>query len=312
MTSIAPTPDAIAAGIVAFEPDVDLLLRNVSAIKDQVTTVWVYDNGSSNVEAAAEALRPISGVRLVRSGSNDGIAAAFNAVARMARDAGFKWLVTLDQDSVAPAGMVAALASKAKPGTPLIAPHIVDRNKTTVAAVQATALPPVEYFSRAASKGAITSGALLDLGVLEEVGGFDETFFIDYVDYDLNMRLMRAGYKIARANDTHLSHAVGEARQTWLFTPRRGVDGRWRIERFYAFGHSPTRCYYKARNRVLYSRKHWRSVGLRNEGIVQIPQQIALTLLFEDQKIAKLRAFARGTYEGFRAPLDNGRQARKA
>ena len=235
---------------------------------------------------------------------NVGIASALNALVDLNSAAGLDWIVTLDQDSVPPAGMVSALAEYADEETPLLTPRIEDRRKKTSATDPRHAnLPPVQYFTSAAQKGAITSGALLNVEALREVGGFDDQFFIDYVDYDLNMRLLTAGYKIARINGTHLSHQVGEAGRTWLVTPRRGIDGRWHLERFYSFGHSPTRCYYKARNRVLYTKKHWRRVGFSNEGVLQIPQQIALTVLFEDQRWAKLTAFARGIYDGMRTPV---------
>ena len=51
-------------------------------------------------------------------------------------------------------------------------------------------------------------------------------FFIDYVDYDLNMRLMRAHYRIARAKQTYLLHRVGEARD--LATHPKKV-ARWAL-----------------------------------------------------------------------------------
>jgi rhamnosyltransferase len=144
---------------------------------------------------------------------------------------------------------------------------------------------------------------LLNLRTLDEVGWFDERFFIDFVDYDLNMRLLRAGYRIARVNGTYLIHQHGHAHKTWLRTPRKSLDGQWHWETFYSFGHDPSRCYYKARNRVLYSRKHWRSIGFTNEGIAQIPQVVLLTLLFEKGRLSKMRAFVRGFFDGFRLPL---------
>ncbi len=78
------------------------------------------------------------------------------------------------------------------------------------------------------------------------------------------------------------------------------MDGRWHLERFYSFGHSEFRCFYKARNRILFSRKYWRSLGFSHEGVWQLPQQIALTLLFESERIPKLKAFLRGAVSGLR------------
>jgi rhamnosyltransferase len=294
------------AGIVTFNPDIDQLLENLRAVAPQVSSVLVFDNGSSNVSHVRDAVRDVENAELLECAHNVGIAAALNRISVVARERGGVWLVTLDQDSACAPDMVATLREYADELTPIVTPYIVDRNKITLDEYSRLELPPLQYHRRAASKGAITSGALLNLRTLDDVGGFDEVFFIDYVDYDLNMRFMRAGYRVARVNGTYLLHQVGNARKTWLRTPRKSLDGYWYWETFYSFGHSPTRCYYKARNRVLYSRKHWRFIGFGNEGIAQIPQQILLTLLFENERLSKLRAFIRGIRDGFRVALPAG------
>jgi rhamnosyltransferase len=295
----------IAAGVVTYEPDLDLLATNIAAIKSQVDLVYVFDNGSTNSGEMAARIGNAAVVLL--GGRNQGIAAALNAIARRAMADGYEWLVTLDQDSVPMPGMVRELADSVDDRIALSTPYVIDRNKLSIEEYRALRLPRVQEYRRAASKGAITSGGLLRLSVLRDIGGFDERFFIDYVDYDLNIRLMKSGYSIVRANRAQLSHQVGDARRTWLRAPRRTLDGKWTLENFYSFGHSPSRCYYKSRNRILYTRKHWRSIGLRNEGIVQIPQQIFLTALFEKERLAKLRAFSAGIRDGISErmrPLD--------
>ena len=289
----------VAAVIVTFNPEVELLRSNIQSIATQVGRLYVFDNSSDNVDAI-EPLVESLGAHLIASQKNVGIAAALNAAAARARQDGATYLVTLDQDSVPATGMVAELRRLVSDSTPLVAPFVVDRKKLSMQEFQELDLPQSQRFLNAASKGAITSGSIIDIGALAEVGGFDERLFIDYVDYDLNMRLMKSGYEIRRANWTYISHQVGEAAPTWLRTPRKGIDGRWSVEPFFSFGHSSFRCYYKARNRIIYSRKHWRQVGLKNEGIMQIPQQIILTLLFEEQRMSKLRAFSRGIWHGFR------------
>jgi rhamnosyltransferase len=293
----------IVAGIVTFEPDPARLLENLSGIAPQVDSVIVYDNGSSNVAEVEQLVTAIGNARVVKGRQNFGVAFALNRIAEGAIARGATALVTLDQDSVCPPEMVAELEKVATDRIGIVTPFIVDRNKLSVAEFDAMVLPPFEFYRQAARRGAITSGSLVKLSVWEEVGGFDERFFIDYVDYDFNQRVLHAGYLIARANTTHLLHEVGNARRTWLRVPRKDLSGRWRLERFYSFGHSPERCYFKARNRVLFTRKHWRKTGITHEGIWQVPQQVVLTLLFEPQRRLKLSAFLRGIRDGVRMPL---------
>lgn len=292
-----------AAGIVTYEPEIERLAQNVVAVASQVRQVIIYDNGSSNVSEIAELARHHANVELMQSSTNDGIAFALNRLSTRAVEIGAKWLVTLDQDSVSAPGMVEEMRAVARDGIPVVTPYIVDRNKLSVDDYRQMKLPRVEFYRHAAWRGAITSGALVSLDVWAEVGGYDDRFFIDYVDYDFNQCVLLAGHRIARANGTYLLHEVGKAEKTWLFVPRRDLAGRWRLERFYAFGHSANRCYYKARNRVLFTRKYGRRIGFTHEGIWQIPQQVALTVMFEPDRGAKFRAFCRGVRDGLRMNL---------
>ena len=289
-------PKDVIAGIVTFNPDIERLEENVDAIRHQVDHLVIFDNGSANVDEIRALLPARERVELIAKTSNLGIATALNALVLLATEKGYRYIVTLDQDSVASPSMVSTLHEVMAPGIGIVTPLIVDRNK------RAPEKPPidVQYYRFPAQKGAITSGSLLSLDASNEVGGFDNELFIDYVDYDLNARLLLAGYKIARANRAPLLHEVGQAAPTWLFTPRRDLEGRWTWERFYAFGHSPVRCYYKARNRVIFTKKYGMRFGLANEGVWQIPQQIALTCLFETDRRRKLGAFLRGIKDGLR------------
>ena len=293
----------IIAGIVTFEPDINRLQENLEAISPQVPRIFIYDNGSTNSEEISTLAKALPNISVIHSGTNDGIAAALNRLAEAALDRGATSLLTLDQDSVCSPAMVSKLAAELADGIGMVTPYIVDRNKQTLEEYRRLDLPHVERYRQPARRGAITSGAIVDLTAWSRVGGFDELFFIDYVDYDFNQRLMDADYTILRVNTAPLLHEVGRAARTWLHVPRKDLSGSWRLERFFAFGHSPARCYYKARNRVLFTRKHGRKLGLTHEGIWQIPQQIVLTLMFERQRFAKLKGFVRGIRDGVRVSL---------
>lgn len=293
----------IIASIVTYEPDIDRLRENLEAVAPQVSHVLIYDNGSSNSKDIAGLTEDTRNAKVIFSETNVGIAAALNRLAEEALEYGATCLLTLDQDSVCSADMVSKLAAELTDGVGMVTPYIVDRNKQTLEDYLNLHLPPVERYRQPARKGAITSGAIVDLEAWSRIGGFDERFFIDYVDYDFNQRVMDAGYSIIRVNTVPLLHEVGRASRTWLWVPRKDLSGQWRIERFFAFGHSPFRCYYKARNRVLFTRKHGRKLGLSHEGVWQIPQQIALTLMFEHQRFEKFRQFLRGIRDGLRLPL---------
>lgn len=285
----------ISAGIVTYNPDLVRLKENIESVKQQVEKIFIVDNASKNIKD----IRRISSefqIKLYVFPENRGIAAALNKLAELSSDEGYWWMLFLDQDSVSTEGMVKKLSRWMDMNVGIVSPKILDRNKECKTKDYDS--KDVTRIQTAARKGVITSGSLTNLKAWDRVGGFDEKMFIDYVDYDFNERLLLNDYKILKVNTADLIHECGSAKKTWLWTPRKESNGQWRLERFYSFGHSPKRCYYKARNRIYYSRKYWFDVWNKFEGVYQILPQILLTILFEDNKRAKLAAFQRGIRDG--------------
>lgn len=291
----------VCAGIVSFNPSLNRLIENVHAIAPQVSCTYVFDNGSSNAHELELAFANEKNIEIIRHAENAGIAYALNRICERAIADGFSFVVTLDQDSVATSGMVDELLMHAGANVGIVAPQIIDRNKEGIEDWRGSLDHQVIHIHEAARKGVITSGCLTNLDAYCNVGGFDETFFIDYVDYDYNKRLLLEGYLIIRTGNTALIHECGNFEPTWLWTPRKGQDGKWRMERFYSFGHSAFRCYYKARNRILYSKKYAPGGFIKGfEGARQIPFQLLLTVLFEHNRREKFTCFWKGIRDGRR------------
>ena len=100
-------------------------------------------------------------------------------------------------------------------------------------------------------------------------------------------------------------HECGNMQATPLVVLRRSQNNKWHFERFYSFGHSPFRCYYKARNRILFSKKYAGIAGpMQFEGAIQIIPQIILTLLFEKNRKEKFKSFIRGIIDGCKQHVD--------
>jgi rhamnosyltransferase len=227
------TREEILAVVVSFN-GVATLRQTVEALRPQVGEVCIVDNGSD--AATAELLgqlEALPGVSVIRLGKNFGVAHALNVGTRRARETGRTWLLTMDQDSVVDAGMIAAFQAglAAEPGMVSLAPAIAG----------AAAAPdgPVEVVGYA-----ITSGNLVRVSVVEEVGGYDESFFIDSVDFDFSLRVRRAGYRIRRVPSAVMHHQLGEQR-----------DVPSLLRRVYS-EHSPRRRYYISRNFLYMAQRH--------------------------------------------------------
>ncbi|MBT8147476.1 MAG: glycosyltransferase [Gammaproteobacteria bacterium] len=88
----------------------------------------------------------------------------------------------------------------------------------------------------------ITSGTLLALSCLDDIGLMKASYFIDNVDLEWCFRAKYRGYALVGTDRAILYHAIGERSANPLV--RRGLLAK----------HSPDRTYYSSRNRVhLYS-----------------------------------------------------------
>jgi rhamnosyltransferase len=56
----------------------------------------------------------------------------------------------------------------------------------------------------------ITSGSLIPVNSIQEIGLMDETFFIDYIDYEWCFRASSKGYELVIAHDALLDHNLGD------------------------------------------------------------------------------------------------------
>jgi rhamnosyltransferase len=85
----------------------------------------------------------------------------------------------------------------------------------------------------------ITSGSIINLNYFLQIGDYNESLFIDFVDADFSFRVNASGYKVVQFTNIILNHQIGDR-----------VPGR-SIKTFKVTGriiHSPIRVYYIVRN----------------------------------------------------------------
>lgn len=245
--------DEVLAVVVSFEGH-DRLVDTVAALLPQVAAVHVVDNGSGEAtQAVLGALARDARVTVERLATNRGIAAALNRGLAAARARDLRWLLTMDQDSVAAPDLVAAFgrALETEPALTCLAPvaeggayrHRTGEDRD------------VSY--------AITSGNLVRVDVAAAVAGWDEGLFIDAVDFDFCLRLRRAGHRVRRVSAARIGHRLGEPRDV----------PRW-ARPFYAM-HGPARRYYQYRNFMYLAERH----ALRFPGFVLRLGALQLVLL---------------------------------
>lgn len=221
--------DKVAGLVIFFNPKLDMI-NNLLSYNNQVDKLYIVDNSEKRNNEVVKKVNEFGNTEYIGNNLNLGVAAALNIGARKAVDDGYKYLLTMDQDSLASEGMVERQLE-------------FMQSSSEIGIVAAEPLNPEyqEYPTKTYSKEvmfAITSGSLLNLSAYNTAGGFWEELFIDHVDHEYCLRLKKFGFKIYETNEVVVYHRIGNA-----------VKKNFMGHNFYSLGHPPVRLYYRTRNR---------------------------------------------------------------
>jgi len=250
--------------------------QTVDALRRQVGHIHIVDNGSDAESLGAlESLEREPDITVERLGENRGIGYALNRGVQRARQMGCSWLLTMDQDSVVDGSLIEAYraAVERDPAQMCLAPRITTRSRRKDAAGGA-----ISY--------AVTSGNLVRVSVFDEIGFYDEGFFVDCIDFDFCLRLRRAGYAVHRVPSALMQHQLGDA-----------VDLSHAVRKYYA-RHSQIRRYYMYRNFLYMAERYlFDFPGF----IFKLGLSSMLLLMFigflDSSPLASYRAIARGLWD---------------
>jgi len=209
----------IAAGVVAFGPDRRLIIPLVRSVLSDVACVFVFVNAIIDGDLRKELDNIGPRCRVLYSEYNLGVAEALNQIAYHASQQGCTRVVLFDQDSRPPAGMVGRLSTimdqliQAGENVAALGPQIVapsgrahefksPRYFPTPQRTRLMEAVPVHYI--------ITSGSLIDLAALQQIGPFRSDFFIDAIDTEWCFRAWAKGWSCWFAPQQPMEHTIGE------------------------------------------------------------------------------------------------------
>ncbi|WLT31325.1 glycosyltransferase [Geothrix sp. PMB-07] len=285
--------DDIIAVIVSFNghKKTDMTVR---ALLGKVGHIHIVDNGSDlkSLEVL-RALEANQGVSVTYLKNNRGIGHALNLGLTYAKDGGFTWILTMDQDSLIDHDMVQAFcrAIQTHPDLACLSPTVIIHGEHK----RDRRDGPISY--------AITSGNLVRMDVFERIGGYNEEMFIDALDFDFCLRARQAGWQVWQVGNAFLYHELGDTHTV----PRP-------FSQFYTL-HSPTRRYYMYRNFLYLAKAHARNFPLFiiKSAIAHFLLLITI-LLFEKERGSSLSAIFQGVEDFFHnrmgakpEPVDKGR-----
>jgi rhamnosyltransferase len=282
-----PSGQNVVAVIVTHQPDAGFPAR-FSELARQVDRVIVIDNHSheSGLAAVREFVDSERNVVPIFNPDNVGIAAALNQGCRFAAEHTASWVLAFDQDSIPSRDLLTHVAREWR--------NQADRDRIGLIGVNferpngKTLLPAGSGLADA--RVVITSGSLLNVDAWRQVGPFREDFFIDEVDHEYAIRLRRSGWFVKVARQVLMAHVLG--------SPPEPRFGDWQPA---VSHHSALRRYYMVRNRVFLARAH---IGFDTRFVMgQLARSVresATVILFEPDKLPKLRAMSRGLVDGLR------------
>lgn len=276
-TEVNKMDNGVIASIVLYQPDIQRLQENILAIQNQVEKVVLVINGPGCENIVLE-YDSQSRFVIIQNSENKGIAYALNQAMQYAYEQNYKWVLTLDQDTITPPKLVETLLKHQycdKIGA--IAPDFVDPN----------------YYRESGEKQGvqfvlycITSACLTNVNVWKEIGGFDDDLFIDLVDYDYCANMIHNGYAIVQDYDVKIKHEIGNGRKVYF--------GKHSI---FVLNHAAFRKYYMARNALYYSKK-WPRLSKAAINKREYFAILFIGILFvEKDKLRKLIAVFKGIFD---------------
>lgn len=275
--------DNICAVIVAYNSEENIYL-NVLKLSKLVNHIIIIDNGSTNDETK-RYLNKISNEivesTIIYSGCNLGIATGLNKGCKLALQRQFKWVLTLDDDSLVDDNMIRSMLEKYRERNDekimILAPNITDFNGKD------------EGIKDGYVNAAITSGSLMNIECFNVNGWFIDEFFIDMVDIEYCYRLKKNGYRTFQVEEARLYHRLGRQKLILKIGKKE-----WK-----SLNHNEIRKYYIFRNTIqLYKKYFFRyplSLLVSTKGVLKI---FVDTVIIEEKKLPKIKMMLKGIFDG--------------
>ncbi|MBI5024582.1 MAG: glycosyltransferase [Candidatus Omnitrophica bacterium] len=284
------TRQDIAAVIVTFYPDDDFE-AHVSPVLSQVDKVVVVDNTADpKIEKLLLSLRD-KGCQIIRNKANLGVACALNQGICRVAEQGYKWVLTLDQDTHVHEGLIdlyihALCAELADQKAGVINTLYRDVNTGTIGL--SFSGKKIDGWMDVAAL--ITSGSFFSIETYQKVGPLREYFFLDWADHDFCLRARAKGLRNFIYNKPFFDHALGKKTEHKFFFRKLSVPTN---------NHSPFRCYLISRNlTILLKENFFHEFRWALFLSFYLLTKFLLVVFFEKDKISKLQNLLKGFLDG--------------
>ena len=217
--------------VILYHPETEALIKNIKTYIHNITTLLVFDNSEIYNKELEISLNNISDkIKFTHFGENQGIAKRLNQAMEYATKSNATYLLMMDQDSSFRLGDFDTYYAAIKS-------NLIENVAQFGINCQPDFTPISDLPQSVVSL--ITSGSVLNLKYIQQVGMFNENLFIDFVDTAYSHGINNKGFINLQFTNIILNHSIGnriEARSLLTFKKSLRII------------HSPIRTYYIIRN----------------------------------------------------------------
>lgn len=272
--------------IVTYNPNESNLKSLVSALVTSGVTPVIVDNSSKEDFSAP--------CQIIKLDSNYGIAKAQNIGIEYTLNQNAETIIFFDQDSsIADELFIKKLHQPILDGQAKItAPVFTDLSRGFIYSIvdidkkgRRTKHYPAIDDAPFKVSNVISSGTMVDVQALTEIGYMADELFIDYVDTEWCLRAYNKGFEILVIPSARMTHSIG--------------DKTLKLGAFYVPKHSPFRRYYRIRNAFyLLRQKHIPKLMAFREVLFSIIHQGILVIFSSGERLAYMHSLYRGLRDG--------------
>lgn len=275
------------AGVVVLYQPKNNVWNNIQSYLKEIDLLYVMDNSFEVNTILKEKIKASEKCQYVSMHGNQGLAVALNEGCRMAKEDGYDYILTMDQDSVFEEDAVAIMIEKIEKSRKhyaIIAPNVTSIYPDENGEMK-TSYTLLQKGTEKEEHWVMTSGSLMNLEDFAQAGGFDESFFIAHIDVDLGIRMQQCNMKILMLGDAVIYQRFGNSKPKKLL---------WKT--VHPWYEDSSRTYYLFRNQTYMLCKYGKSY--KSVIHVSLVNHIIKILLFEDKKIEKIVKAIEGYRDG--------------
>lgn len=292
---------SVCAGVVAHNPDVGSVKALIESLLVSSKWVVIVDNDSSD-KGYLESLAGHPSVRIIRNNDNKGVSGGINQIIDCARSVKADFVAAFDQDTKIAPDLVSTLAYNLErllaSGEPVaaIGPLVIDDYTNHSLPFIQFRLPLNAHYSREKLPESerlvecdflISSGCLMSMKAIDDIGSMNEALFIDNVDLDWCFRASHKKYKVYGDFGSVIRQQIGSAYTQIPFTKA--------VIRY----HDYNRIYYMTRNRVWLYRQQYVNRSWVVHDVCRLTCKFLYLLLFKAGRTILLRRSVKGIVDSF-------------